>query len=79
MIHISEGTPAERSGFEVGDVLLSMDGVPLESRAVLNRKIAKLSWGDEALFGVRRGEDEVDVAVAFRRSRDSYSDSEEGD
>ncbi len=67
VIFVSEKTPAEKSGFKAGDVLLTMDGAPLPDKEALNRLVAGRSWGDESVFTVRRGTETVMLRVAFRR------------
>ena len=67
VIHVSEESVAERSGFEIGDVLLAMEGVALVGREPLNRVMAALRWGDMATFRIRRGDEERELAVHFRR------------
>jgi uncharacterized iron-regulated protein len=67
VILVSEKTPAEKAGFQAGDVLLTMDGAPLADREALNRTVAAKRWGDTAVFTVRRGTGTATLAVAFRR------------
>jgi uncharacterized iron-regulated protein len=70
VIFVSENTPAERAGFQPGDVLLTMGGAPLADREALNRAIAAERWGDSAVFTVRRGGGTKALLVSFRRQRD---------
>jgi uncharacterized iron-regulated protein len=70
VIFVSENTPAERAGFQPGDVLLTMDGAPLADREALNRAMAAERWGDAAVFTVRRGDGTKTLLVSFRRQRD---------
>ena len=79
VIHVSEESPAESAGFEVGDVLISMDGTELDSKAVLGRLMAGKRWGDAASFVVRRGEEEMEIALHFRRERPDDEDDDEDD
>ncbi len=72
VISVSEGTPARLAGFQVGDVLLSMDGIPVTDGETLNRLMAEKRWGDEAVFVIRRqpkdgAAREVTLKVDFRR------------
>lgn len=67
VVFLSKDTPAARAGFEVGDVLLAVDGMPIQDKETLNRLIAGKRWGDEALLTVQRGEEKVEVRVVFRR------------
>ncbi len=68
VIYVSEDSPAEDAGFELGDVLLSMDGTELTAKDVLGRLMAGKRWGDGASFVVRRGEEKMEIGVLFRRS-----------
>lgn len=67
VIFVTEGSVAERAGFTVGDVLLSMDGEPVPDKETLSRLLASKRWGDSALFTVRRGEETVELEAFFRR------------
>ena len=67
VIHVGEGSAAEQAGFEVGDVLLTLDGADLVDKETLNRWLAGKRWGDRALFTVRRDEAAVTLEVLFRR------------
>lgn len=67
VIFVSEDSPAARAGFQAGDVLLALDGVPIADRETLNRGMAEKRWGDAAVFTVRRGENTVELKAVFRR------------
>lgn len=67
VIFVSEKTPAERAGFQAGDILLTVDGAPIKDREDLNRAIAAKRWGDAAVFTVRRGGATKTLTVVFRR------------
>ncbi len=72
VLSVNEGSPAKLGGFQVGDVLLSMDGIPLPDAETMNRLMAEKRWGDEAVFVVRRqpkdgAAQEVTLKVDFRR------------
>lgn len=68
VIFLQEKTPAATAGFEVGDVLLALDGTPVPDKETLNRLMAAKRWGDAAVFRVRRGSGTVEIPVLFRRS-----------
>lgn len=67
VIHVAEDSVAAAAGFEVGDVLLTMDGEGLSDREALQRRMAGMRWGDAAVFGVERGGDTVALRAWFRR------------
>jgi Do/DeqQ family serine protease len=55
--NVQEGGPAAAGGIEQGDVLLSIDGEPLESAGDLQQEIAERSPGDDvAIELLREGE-----------------------
>ncbi|HTR01604.1 MAG TPA: ChaN family lipoprotein [Thermoanaerobaculia bacterium] len=68
VLDVEKDTPAAAAGFQVGDVLLTLDGVDLADRDVLARLVAGKRWGDAAAFTVRRGEATVAVPVMLRRT-----------
>jgi uncharacterized iron-regulated protein len=72
VLSVSDDSPAKAAGFQVGDVLLSMDGVLLTDGETLNRFLADKSWGDSAEFVVSRQPkdgvpQELSLKVYFRR------------
>lgn len=67
VIYIAEESVAERAGFQMGDILVALDGEPLPDKKTLARLMAEKRWGDRAVVRVQRGEEEVDLQVAFRR------------
>jgi membrane-associated protease RseP (regulator of RpoE activity) len=68
VLSVSSDSVAKDAGFQVGDVMVSMDGFAIEDREVLNRMLSEKRWGDAASFVVRRGEGEVPLEVRFRRT-----------
>ena len=67
VLDVEKDTPASAAGFQVGDLLQTMDGVDLVNRETLARLVAGKRWGDAAAFTVRRGEETVPLPVVFRR------------
>jgi len=51
---LSRAGPAEAAGFEIGDVVFSVDGDPVESSAELGRLVAGSGVGNEVEFEVAR-------------------------
>jgi uncharacterized iron-regulated protein len=76
VLDVEKDTPAAAAGFQVGDMLLTMDGVDLAKRETLARLVAGKRWGDAAAFTVRRGEETVPLAVVFRRVVKEKKESE---
>jgi uncharacterized iron-regulated protein len=75
VIHVAKDTPAERAGFQLGDVLLTIDGVEIENKEIANRELARRRWGDSAEYVVQRDDEKVTLTVHFRR----HFDVEEAD
>jgi uncharacterized iron-regulated protein len=67
VILVSEKTPAEKAGVQVGDVLVSLDGTAVPDKETLNRLVAAKRWGDEAVLLVKRGSETKEIRVALRR------------
>ena len=79
VLSVARTSPAGLAGFQAGDILLSMDGIPLPDGETLNRLMAEKRWGDAAVFVVSRNSKdgaagEISLTVNFRRrisSRDA--------
>jgi uncharacterized iron-regulated protein len=67
VIDVPKDSVAARAGFEVGDVIQSMDGTPLHDRETLNRLMADKRWADSAVYEVKRGNEHITVTAYFRR------------
>ena len=67
VIDVPKDSVAGRAGFQVGDVLQTMDGTPLKDRETLNRLLAEKRWADAAVFTVSRGGAAATVTAVFRR------------
>ena len=58
-------SPASRFGFKVGDVILNMDGTPVEEFKDLPRLVAKATAGKEAVFDVYRNGNKRQLEVVI--------------
>ncbi len=67
VINVEKKSVADRAAIALGDVIVSMDGTPVEDRETLNRLVAEKKWGDSARLALRRGGSPIDVTVLFRR------------
>ena len=67
VLDVEKDMPAAAAGFQVGDLLLTMDGVDLVNRETLARLVAGKRWGDAAAFTVKRNEETVPLTVLLRR------------
>jgi uncharacterized iron-regulated protein len=68
VIDVPKTSIAGVAGFQVGDVLQTMDGTPLKDKEMLNRLLADKRWADSATFTVARGGQTVTVTPVFRRT-----------
>jgi len=77
VLHVEGNTPAADAGIEIGDVILSWDGVECSDPMLMSRAIAATEIGSEVIVNiVRRGEEGPDhltlkVTVAARPRNDS--------
>ena len=76
VIHVPEESLAAEYGFQVGDLLLTMNGVDLVDREAFTRSMSEMRWGDKAEFTVRRGEQTVTLPVHFHRERPESCETE---
>lgn len=67
VIDLDKESPAAMAGIRIGDVLLSLDGTPIDSMTALQRKTADYVWGDAAKLIIQRGTEELTLIVPFRR------------
>jgi predicted metalloprotease with PDZ domain len=67
VIQVEKDSAAAAAGFELNDVLLSLDDHPLTDRETLNVLMARKMWGDAARFVVKRGDADKTLTAYFRR------------
>lgn len=60
---VLEGGAAEKAGVEAGDVIISVDGRPLQSFAELAAKVGSMGAGRTVTLGLLREGDEITVEV----------------
>jgi serine protease Do len=68
--NVEEGSPASKAGLEVGDVILKIDGRPVEGSADLSRTIRALKPGTKVNLGIWRGGKARDVPVTVAEFKD---------
>ena len=64
---VHEDTPASRSGLDIGDVVVSVNGVPVKHTADFASKITNLRIGDAGVLGVVREGVYRDVVVQIEK------------
>lgn len=69
IIQVSKDSVASRAGLRVGDVLLSLDGIAIDSGNTLNRVFAGYRWGDSALARISRDGVEQELPIPVRRAK----------
>ncbi len=69
MIAVEKDSIAGRSGFQVNDQVLALDGIPTPDRESWNRMMATKKWGDTAVVTIKRGGAEVKINAELRRTR----------
>ncbi len=69
IIAVEKDSIAGRSGFEVNDQVLALDGIPAPDRETWNRVMATKNWGDTAVVTVKRGNREVTINAELRRTQ----------
>jgi uncharacterized iron-regulated protein len=67
VIDVPKDSVAGLAGFQVGDVLQTMDGTPVKDRETLNRLMAEKRWADSAVFVVSRNGATASLTAFFRR------------
>jgi uncharacterized iron-regulated protein len=67
IIQVSKGSPAEKAGLLVGDVLLTVDGDAVDNFGTLRAIQSRWRWGDATQVKLQRGEETRTIEVPFRR------------
>lgn len=64
---VQEGSPAERAGLEVDDIVVSLDRAPIDGQAGLIAAVRDRSPGDEVVIEVRRGDEMLSLTAQLAR------------
>ncbi|MGY9106968.1 MAG: Do family serine endopeptidase, partial [Alphaproteobacteria bacterium] len=71
---VIENSPAERAGFQTGDVITAVDGDEVDDQRALTRRVGSLLAGQTAVFDVLRdGEAQTISALIERRDDDQLA------
>ncbi len=68
IIQVGNESVGKRAGLRVGDVLLRIDGITIDSTNSLRKIMADYRWGDVATASIRRDDEEFDIELPFRRA-----------
>jgi serine protease Do len=68
--NVEEGSPAAKAGLEVGDVVLKIDGHPIEGSADLSRTIRAVKPGNKVTLAVWRGGKARDITITVAEFKD---------
>jgi serine protease Do len=77
---VVKGTPADKAGLEAGDLVVAMNGKPVDSSGALTRGVATIPPGEKvALVVIRKGsEKKLTLAVAKRPDEEALARGESG-
>jgi membrane-associated protease RseP (regulator of RpoE activity) len=70
VLEVAEDSPAEDAGLRTGDLILAVDGQPLERDTDLREWISEYEPGDRISLTVRRGQRQADQEVKLGRRAD---------
>jgi serine protease Do len=77
---VPPGTPAERSGLKIQDVIVGLDGIPVDNVPLFALGLYLLNTGNTAKLQILRGEKKVDLGVpVYEPKNDPQRLSEMGD
>jgi len=69
VVELLRGSPADRAGVEPGDVVVAVDGRPVQDAAQLRNELAVARVGTEMRFTIRREGRKVEIAIAVEEAR----------
>src|SRR5690606_29530259 len=62
---VEKGTPAERAGLRVGDVIMAVDGEPIQDSPDLTSTLARRKPGDRVVLTICRDGKELEVPITL--------------
>lgn len=70
---VMDGEPAAKAGLKDGDIILKVDGDPIENASALLRSIADKAPGSSTVLGVWRNGQDMDVKVVLGERKSNQS------
>ncbi len=67
IIRVEPGSPAEKGGLEIGDLLTHFKDAAITAKSDLSRTLATVEWGDEVAVIIQRDGAPQELALLFRR------------
>ncbi len=67
VINVASESPAADAGIKVGDQLVSVDGIAATEKEILQRHMSLKRWGDDTIYRVLRGGQELTITLHLRR------------
>jgi serine protease DegQ len=64
---VFRGTPADKAGIKLGDILVAVDGKPVTDSSSMLNLVAALNPGKQATFKIVRSQHETDIKVTVGR------------
>ncbi len=74
---ITEGSPAEAAGLQVGDIITQMDGTEITNRTDLSTMIGRCKIGDAIRFTVYRQGETLEITVTIGEQIQSAEDTQQ--
>lgn len=65
------GSPADKAGLQSGDVILALDGAPIESIGSFRSSITLMKPGQQVTMKVRRGGQDITVTASISENKES--------
>ncbi len=65
IVVVFEDTPAAKAGLQAGDIVLAVDGEPVDEEHTLRDRMVAYEEGDVVTLTVRRGDEELSVEVTL--------------
>ncbi len=75
IIYVEEGSSAEHAGFQIGDLLLTVEGREIAAGSDISRLMADKRWGDALSATVQRDGETVELKILLRRIEEEAEDS----